>query len=484
MAALPLHRQIPFDLYRSRRGRQGGRLFSLRVRDEDSLRFAQRTKPDVGHHKTWNQSQLFESGCKVVYRPSDAKLCRDEIEGSDRDRMYDVQRIRAERLQRFVIESFHTSRTAMKLPVPVVVTVIDEALKFRTQVLRSFIKIDVGPMVWPCLLAPKANALGIDNRTFICDKGSECVHTSLPEVGIFVMELDHPPCRLEPLDAVKREEFFGPILNGTPSEELHVHVEFDSRPRCPDYGLKMPDVGQNQQGLDEQPDSTEKEVQGELFRRRIDERVHRGQQAPVVEFEDRAKADRVSFGHHFWRVWYRNGSLNIFIGQRRVVQHETVFATHGQSPQPALSGLTLPVHYHSCAIVSDLRALDSQYPCRATISVSKEPVTMSREIELLTEIRDLLQVIAEPTLAKRDAQLRSSLRAAVGNSEKRAKAALLMDGTRSQADLVKATGIDQGLLSRFVKSLAESKLISSDQKRPKVLVSVPANFFDEAGNDD
>jgi len=109
---------------------------------------------------------------------------------------------------------------------------------------------------------------------------------------------------------------------------------------------------------------------------------------------------------------------------------------------------------------------------------------MSREIELLTEIRDLLQVIAEPTLAKRDAQLRSSLRAAVGNSEKRAKAALLMDGTRSQADLVKATGIDQGLLSRFVKSLAESKLISSDQKRPKVLVSVPANFFDEAGNDD
>jgi len=109
---------------------------------------------------------------------------------------------------------------------------------------------------------------------------------------------------------------------------------------------------------------------------------------------------------------------------------------------------------------------------------------MSREIELLLEIRDLLQIIAEPTLAKRDAKLRSSLRVLVGSSEKRAKAVFLMDGTRSQADLVKATGSDQGNLSRFIKSLAESKLISSDQKKPKVLVTVPPNFFDEASSDD
>jgi hypothetical protein len=56
---------------------------------------------------------------------------------------------------------------------------------------------------------------------------------------------------------------------------------------------------------------------------------------------------------------------------------------------------------------------------------------MSREIELLIEIRDLLQVMAEPALAKRDAKLRSSLRTAVGSSGKKAKAALLMDGSRS-----------------------------------------------------
>ena len=41
---------------------------------------------------------------------------------------------------------------------------------------------------------------------------------------------------------------------------------------------------------------------------------------------------------------------------------------------------------------------------------------MSREIELLTEIRDLLQVMAEPNLAKRDAKMRVALRDVVGSS--------------------------------------------------------------------
>jgi len=117
------------------------------------------------------------------------------------------------------------------------------------------------------------------------------------------------------------------------------------------------------------------------------------------------------------------------------------------------------------------------------ISNSKEQIAMSQEIDLLTEIRDLLQVIAEPALATRDTKLRLSLRAAVGGSPKRAKVAFLMDGTHSQADLVKATCIDQGNLSRFVKTLARSKLVSVDQKKPKLLVSVPASFFDEEDSD-
>ena len=102
---------------------------------------------------------------------------------------------------------------------------------------------------------------------------------------------------------------------------------------------------------------------------------------------------------------------------------------------------------------------------------------MSREIELLTEIRDLLQVMAEPALAKRDAKLRDSLRSLAGSGNK-AKAVLLMDGSRSQAAIVKESGIDQGSLSRLVKALAAAHLIPSDEKHPRLLVKVPPNFFD------
>ena len=102
---------------------------------------------------------------------------------------------------------------------------------------------------------------------------------------------------------------------------------------------------------------------------------------------------------------------------------------------------------------------------------------MSREVELLTEIRDLLQVMAEPALAKRDAKARSSLRAVVG-SGKKAKAAILMDGSRSQSAIVNESAIDKGALSRLVKSLADAKLISADEKHPRLLVNVPPTFFD------
>lgn len=107
---------------------------------------------------------------------------------------------------------------------------------------------------------------------------------------------------------------------------------------------------------------------------------------------------------------------------------------------------------------------------------------MSREIELLTEIRDLMQVMAEPALAKRDATLRAALRAVVGGSKKRAKAAMLMDGARSQSAIAKEAGIDAGNVSRLVKALAASRLISADEKHPRLLLKVPDTFFD--GNSD
>jgi hypothetical protein len=103
---------------------------------------------------------------------------------------------------------------------------------------------------------------------------------------------------------------------------------------------------------------------------------------------------------------------------------------------------------------------------------------VSHEIELLTEIRDLLLVMAEPALSQRDARLRSSLRTVVGRSDKKAKAVLLMDGTRSQSMIVKDSGMDNGNLSRLVKALSAEKLIASDEKHPKLLMRVPPTFFD------
>lgn len=103
---------------------------------------------------------------------------------------------------------------------------------------------------------------------------------------------------------------------------------------------------------------------------------------------------------------------------------------------------------------------------------------MSQEVKLLTEIRDLLQVIAEPALATRDAKLRSSLRSAVGSSAKKAKAALLMDGTRSQSMIAKESGMDSGNVSRLVKALAAAHVISADEKQPALQLKVPPYFFD------
>jgi hypothetical protein len=109
---------------------------------------------------------------------------------------------------------------------------------------------------------------------------------------------------------------------------------------------------------------------------------------------------------------------------------------------------------------------------------------MSREVELLTEIRDLLQVIAEPELARRDAKLRSSLRTVVGGSGKKAKAVLLMDGSRPQSAIVQESEIDRGNLSRLVKALVDAQLISADEKYPRLLVRISSNFFDRGDVDE
>jgi hypothetical protein len=106
---------------------------------------------------------------------------------------------------------------------------------------------------------------------------------------------------------------------------------------------------------------------------------------------------------------------------------------------------------------------------------------MTEDTELLREIRDLLLVMAEPALAKRDERLREALVEIVGKGKLKAKAVLLMDGSRSQVAIKTESGIDQGTLSKFVKALRLASLIGGgdDDKHPKLVITIPPNFFDK-----
>jgi DNA-binding MarR family transcriptional regulator len=108
---------------------------------------------------------------------------------------------------------------------------------------------------------------------------------------------------------------------------------------------------------------------------------------------------------------------------------------------------------------------------------------MSPELEVLNQIRELLEVMAEPALAQRDAKLRSAVRGIVGSGEKKAKAVLLMDGSRPQAMIAKEAGIDKSNLSKLVKALADAHVIAAEQKQPRLLLKIPSNFFDRDANE-
>jgi hypothetical protein len=100
---------------------------------------------------------------------------------------------------------------------------------------------------------------------------------------------------------------------------------------------------------------------------------------------------------------------------------------------------------------------------------------------VLNEMRDLLRLMAEPAIAQRDKKLRDELRTIAGNSAgNKAKAILLMDGTRTQAKIVEECGIHKGQLSELVKALRESSLLKGDPKQPQLMISIPSSFFDGA----
>jgi hypothetical protein len=104
-------------------------------------------------------------------------------------------------------------------------------------------------------------------------------------------------------------------------------------------------------------------------------------------------------------------------------------------------------------------------------------LVMNEQAELLSEIRDLLRLIAEPALAKRDEGRRAALRALAGRSKTNTKAIQLMDGTRTRKAIRQESGIDAGNLSRLEKSLRDKELITADEQL-KLVITIPANFFE------
>jgi hypothetical protein len=108
---------------------------------------------------------------------------------------------------------------------------------------------------------------------------------------------------------------------------------------------------------------------------------------------------------------------------------------------------------------------------------------MSESTDLLNaihEIRDLVRLMAEPQIAARDEKLREELINAVGRSEPKARAVLLMDGSHSQTAIHTKTGMHQGNLSTFVKQLGKAKLLTGDLKQPKLANPIPSDFFEKS----
>lgn len=95
------------------------------------------------------------------------------------------------------------------------------------------------------------------------------------------------------------------------------------------------------------------------------------------------------------------------------------------------------------------------------------------------QMRRLLELLAEPMIAQRDAKLRTELRKIVGRSSKKQRSVSLMDGSRTQSQVVAETSINKGDLSTLVGKLESAGLLADGRRYPKLVISVPSNFFDE-----
>lgn len=108
----------------------------------------------------------------------------------------------------------------------------------------------------------------------------------------------------------------------------------------------------------------------------------------------------------------------------------------------------------------------------------------SESLELLRKIYGLLELLAEEKIAQRDAKQRAVLRQLAGASVPKQKSILLMNGTRTQTEIRVETSVNQGHLSTLVGTLHKAGLLSGDTKKPKLVISVSANFFESNADAD
>ena len=99
-------------------------------------------------------------------------------------------------------------------------------------------------------------------------------------------------------------------------------------------------------------------------------------------------------------------------------------------------------------------------------------------LDEVRQMRKLLELLAEPAIAQRDAKLRDELREIVGSSSKKQQAVFLMDGSRTQKQIIAAASVNQGHLSTMVGQLENAGLLADGKKQPKLAISIPSGFFD------
>jgi hypothetical protein len=102
--------------------------------------------------------------------------------------------------------------------------------------------------------------------------------------------------------------------------------------------------------------------------------------------------------------------------------------------------------------------------------------------ELLRKICGLLELLAEEKIAERDAKQRAAVIEIVGKSPTKQKSVFLMDGTRTQSDIHRATTVNKGHLSTMVGELQKAELLAGDSKKPKLVIAIPPNFFESNAN--